>query len=92
MSRKRGLAVTHFRFGGERYFVLGQDLPQADALASLTPAELRIALAVLDGRSTAAIASELDRSPRTIANHIAAIFRKLGVGSRGELAARFRTM
>ena len=44
---------------------------------------------MLAGMSTTAIAAERGRAERTIANQIAAIYRKLGVGSRSELAARF---
>ena len=38
------------------------------------------------GRSTRAIAAALVISERTVETHIAAIYRKLGVSTRGELA------
>ena len=43
---------------------------------------------VVAGRSNGEIAAARGRSVRTIANQVAAIFRKLGVGSRLELARR----
>jgi DNA-binding NarL/FixJ family response regulator len=57
--------------------------------ARLTEAERAVALAVARGLSNARIAKERQASPRTIANQVAAIMRKLGVSSRAELAARF---
>ena len=56
----------------------------------LTPAEMRIALALLEGFSNAEIGWLYGSSPRTVANQIASIYRKLGVGSRTELASRWR--
>ncbi len=55
----------------------------------LTEAERDIALAVTRGLSNGCIASTRNTSPRTIANQIAAILKKLDVSSRVELAARF---
>lgn len=55
----------------------------------LTEAERDVALAVARGLSNAAIATSRGRSPRTIANQVAAIMKKLGVSSRVELAAQF---
>jgi DNA-binding NarL/FixJ family response regulator len=54
----------------------------------LTSAERDVALAVARGLSNAQIGAERQASPRTIANQVAAIMRKLGVSSRAELAAR----
>lgn len=54
----------------------------------LTPAEQSVLSLVLDGHDNAAIAKARRSSPRTIANHLANIFRKLGVSSRAELAAK----
>jgi len=55
----------------------------------LTEAERDIALAVTRGLSNARIATSRNTSPRTIANQIAAIMKKLDVSSRVELAAQF---
>ena len=55
----------------------------------LTQAERDVALAVARGLSNAQIGKERQASPRTIANQVAAIMKKLGVSSRAELAAQF---
>ena len=54
----------------------------------LTAAERQVVVGVLRGRSNAAIATARRTSCRTVANQLAAIYRKLGVSSRWELAAR----
>lgn len=71
---------------------LGCDVRQsAHALAALTPAERQIAIFSLQGLSTTAIACVRGRSKSTVANQIAALYRKLGVNSRRELAALWTT-
>jgi len=55
---------------------------------SLTAAERQVVTAALNGRSNAAIAKARRTSSRTVANQLAAVYRKLGVASRWELAAR----
>jgi DNA-binding NarL/FixJ family response regulator len=57
--------------------------------STLTDAELRVAIGVARGRSNAEIASSLRVSDRTVANHVAAVLRKLGAPSRSAVAARF---
>lgn len=56
--------------------------------ARLTVAERQVVTGVLNGRTNAAIATARRTSCRTVANQLAAIYRKLGVSSRWELAAR----
>ena len=53
----------------------------------LSPAERAVVEAVLRGQSNREIAERRGTSVRTVANQMASIFRKLQVGSRGELAA-----
>lgn len=55
--------------------------------AALSRTELEVALLAATGASNAAIAAERGVSARTVANQLASAFRKLGVGSRFELAA-----
>jgi DNA-binding NarL/FixJ family response regulator len=52
----------------------------------LTPAERAVAKGILDGMSDKDIARARNGSRRTVARHAAAIYRKLGVRSRVELA------
>lgn len=69
---------------GEPLVVLS--LPVGDEiLAGLTEAERAVARDAISGLSNAAIARRRGSSPRTVANQLAAIYRKLGVTSRAEL-------
>ena len=58
------------------------------ALSQLTSAEREVALLVVDGLTNAEIGVQRHTSPRTIANQVAAVFRKLGVHGRLELIRR----
>lgn len=81
----RRLRITPFRFGGEDLAVLSFPLDEVALPASLTTAEREVARALLEGDSNAQIAKARGRSERTVANQVAALFRKIGVGSRAEL-------
>lgn len=63
-------------------------LPSLPEVAHLTPAEQQVLVLLLDGHSTAAIADARGTSPRTTDKQVATIFKKVGVGSRAELAAK----
>jgi DNA-binding NarL/FixJ family response regulator len=79
-----GVSSRRFRFGGDEHWVLCFSLsPHAEP--ALTSAEASIAEAILEGASNRRIAFERGRSVNTVANQIAALFRKLGVRSRQEL-------
>jgi DNA-binding CsgD family transcriptional regulator len=52
----------------------------------LTPQELRVAMAVVEGMTNNDAAAALFLSPKTIEHHLGRIYRKLGVRSRGGLA------
>ncbi|PTX96431.1 hypothetical protein DB354_07140 [Opitutus sp. ER46] len=56
-------------------------------LARLSAREREVAMRVREGMGTREIAGELHRSPLTIKTQLAAIFRKLEVGSRTRVAA-----
>lgn len=56
----------------------------APALPQLTPRELEITDLIAAGLSNAAIADRLSLAPKTVGNHISAIFLKLGVATRAE--------
>lgn len=56
-------------------------------LADLTPAEREVAALIAEGRSTAEIAEIRGTSSHTTSNQLSALYDKLGVRSRGELAA-----
>ena len=59
---------------------------RAEDRAKLTDAEVVVARLAAAGASNAGIARTRRTSPRTVANQLASIFRKLGVNSRAELA------
>jgi DNA-binding CsgD family transcriptional regulator len=54
----------------------------------LTPQEIQLARIVAEGLSNREAAEHLFVSPKTVEAHLGAIYRKLGVRSRTELAAR----
>ncbi|HEX4336807.1 MAG TPA: helix-turn-helix transcriptional regulator [Polyangiaceae bacterium] len=68
----------------ERLAVVKVELART-ALAQLTDAEREVALLVVDGLTNAEIGVQRNTSPRTVANQVAAVFRKLGVHGRLEL-------
>ncbi|MGH7678499.1 MAG: LuxR C-terminal-related transcriptional regulator, partial [Gemmatimonadaceae bacterium] len=74
---------------------LGLRLPAREAgsgkrVAKLTDRETDIARLVAERKSNKEIAGALGISARTVTTHVANIFSKLGVSSRGELADRMR--
>ncbi|MBS0333133.1 MAG: hypothetical protein JSS35_10230 [Proteobacteria bacterium] len=70
--------VAHSGAGG----ALGDDLAEA---FGLTPAELRLAVAICDGASPREIARRSGLSFYTVRNQLAAVFEKVGVNRRSEL-------
>ncbi|MFF4433406.1 ATP-binding protein [Streptomyces sp. NPDC001513] len=60
----------------------------ANGWEALTPAELKVALLVAQGRSNPEIASALFLSPRTVQTHVSHILAKLQVRSRAAVAAQ----
>jgi DNA-binding NarL/FixJ family response regulator len=72
---------------------LGEALPAETRRLSrggngeLTPREREIAELVAQGRSNKQVAAALFLSDRTVEYHLSAVYRKLGVHSRTELAA-----
>ncbi len=55
-----------------------------DRLAMLSGAQLRVLIALADGRLNKQIAGDLDVAEATVKAHLTAIFRKLGVGNRAQ--------
>lgn len=84
-----GLRATRFRLAGDDYVVLSYPRSDLAAPAVLTSTERVVFSALLAGQSNQQIATSRDRSLRTVANQVAAVFAKLGVGSRAELFARY---
>lgn len=79
-------ALDEFAFGSLRVMTI-----EGAALALLTDAERDVVVLVLLGLSNKEVAGRRSCSARTVANQLASAYRKLGVGSRGELVARLRS-
>lgn len=86
----RGLVARTTTIDGEVYLVLSHPQKPTGSLELLvlTPAERDVARRLLAGHTHAAIARARGTSTRTVANQIARIYSKAGVGSREELARR----
>ena len=55
----------------------------------LTPQELQVALQVAEGKSNKEVGAALFLSPKTVEFHLARLYRKLDISSRGELIRRY---
>jgi DNA-binding NarL/FixJ family response regulator len=84
--------IHTFRIGSEEYLVFSfapeaRDEAEFCPSVKLTHVEREVVRRIVEGCSNAGIAAARGVSPRTIANQVSVIFRKLGVGSRRELIA-----
>jgi DNA-binding CsgD family transcriptional regulator len=82
-----GPQLTRFRLGEHELVVLSYPKLSAASVDGLTQAERAVLDLLLQGKSNAQIAERRGTSPRTVANPVASVFRKLDVGSRADLAA-----
>jgi DNA-binding NarL/FixJ family response regulator len=84
----KGEGPREFRvdYGGEELLVISVPLREGPPDA-LTSAQLAVVRAIVRGASNVDIARERGTSVRTVANQVASILRKLGVGSRAQVAA-----
>jgi len=88
----RNVMAGEYWFGSERVRDLeaavqrrgGPGRPVAGG--SLTPRELDIVAALVDGATNREIATQFGISPQTVKNHLSVVFEKLGVSNRLELA------
>jgi DNA-binding CsgD family transcriptional regulator len=62
------------------------------ANGGLTETEARVAALVAAGRANKEVAAELHVTVRTVESNLTRIYRKLGVRSRGQLAAKLPTI
>lgn len=69
----------------------GEHVTQRDPTAAeyLTPQEFQIATLVAEGLTNREVAVRLFLSPKTVEFHLGRVFRKLDIGSRGELIRLF---
>lgn len=73
---------------GEEYLVVGLPMPRPVLDGTVTGAEAKLIDGVLAGKTNGQIAAERGTATRTVANQLQTLYRKLGVGSRGELRRR----
>ena len=91
----RGVAAGEAIFGdGVAHRVAGlltAPTPRAeDVFPELTRRERQVLDLIADGRSNSLIARQLQLAPKTVSNHISAIFTKLRAADRAEAIARAR--
>lgn len=85
-----GARVSALRVNGSELRVISFPVqPPSPAAVPLSRVECEVAELAACGLTNAEIAERRGRSVRTVANQMAAILRKLGLGSRRELAAHF---
>ena len=97
IEQRPSIALTHIQLinlelEGESLVVLSYPIGKSATFEPLTPAEQEILVHVAASCSNEYIAARRRTSARTVANQIAAMFRKLGVGSRRELLAIWTTV
>lgn len=73
---------------GESLIVVSLPFIELAVLDDLTPAEREVVAGIVRSRSNGEIARARGTSVRTLANQIAAVYRKLGIVSRAELVVR----
>jgi DNA-binding CsgD family transcriptional regulator len=85
-------SVTEVALGGASVvvFAQGPDSLRFPEGVGLSPAERDVCIRAARGEGNAAIAAARSSTARTVTNQLTAAFRKLGVGSRAELAALLR--
>lgn len=90
VGRPAGLEAWLLELGNGQEFALLELDASGDRsrIAGVTAAERGVLGLVAEGLSNAQIAVRRGVSPRTVANQLASVFRKLGVRSRLELEAR----
>jgi DNA-binding CsgD family transcriptional regulator len=82
-----GLCAERIVLDQIEYVVLSYPMPTYEWPQTFTRCEREVALAMLRGESSRAIAHARRTSARTVANQVAAILAKVGVASRAECAA-----
>src|SRR5262245_39956481 len=83
-----GAEASVHEIQGEEFLVFRIPLREPELRGELSAAEREVAALAFSGLSNADIARRRRTSARTVANQMGAIFRKLGVRSRAELARR----
>jgi DNA-binding CsgD family transcriptional regulator len=80
--------LSRVEVDGEAYWVVSVVRPDLDFPVPLSHAEAAVVRELVAGRSHAQISNLRATSPRTVANQLATVFRKLGVSGRGAVVHR----
>ncbi len=80
----KNLDARFVTLDGERFVLFSWTLAPAPALGALSKAERGVLDGLVGGLTNQEIATRRGTSVRTVANQVASILRKLGVGSRNE--------
>jgi DNA-binding CsgD family transcriptional regulator len=83
-------AAYRFEHDGQEHVIVTVPL-RVTLDPALTPAEISVARLIVGGRSNADIARARGTSVRTVANQVASLLRKLGLGSREQAGLRLAT-
>jgi len=91
VAGKNGMRVSAFWVGHLELVVASHPKAPQRMLEQLSTAEQSVAVLASRGLKNREIAHRRHSAERTVANQLAAVFRKLGVGSRAELALLLAT-
>lgn len=80
--------ITPVSISGLRGLLIELPFESAELPSCLTKVEREVVCLLLEGGSNQEIADARGACYRTVANQLAAIYKKLGVGSRTELVAK----
>ncbi|MCC6899505.1 MAG: response regulator transcription factor [Polyangiaceae bacterium] len=83
----RSLRVKRARAGSERVYIFSYPI-EAPPAPDLTPAELAVVRLVVGGQTRREIAESRGVAVSTVHKQIESAYKKLGVSSRSELAAK----
>jgi DNA-binding NarL/FixJ family response regulator len=75
-------------YEGRELRVLGADRPDHGLSQLLSPAQYEVVRGLVEGKNYLEIARGRGTSARTVANQLAAVFRRLGVSGRGSLLSQ----
>ena len=90
LFERTSLRFDRLDANGEHAVITARPVPFArlSPLSELTPAQRRVAVMGAEGASVNEIARELSRSRETVREHLAAVYRRLGVRCRVDLARK----
>ncbi len=84
-QRNRCARISYFSEADQVFRVISAARPETRLAPVLSPAEFAVVRGLLEGRNYLEIAKKRGTSTRTVANQLAAAFRRLGVSGRGSL-------